>query len=206
MKKTIYIVPATLLYQAARFLQPPEQMCFVTGIKFTFFGSDVVVLTQLVKVDGAASRVHVMPNPASLFRAHQQLLAMGMDIEGQFHSHPGTGRQAIYPSPIDVNTARRWEIGAPFIGAVFSEGAEAWYVRFFNHSQASEVIVYGNCLETEQPGVYELPAISADSLPTQENQCSRLVADRPTGEDCLVEPGNDMPSQGPFGWRWWPRK
>src|SRR5258708_38521255 len=118
--RILYLVPVTLLYQAAERLQPPEKLCFVTGVKL--FDDCAILLTQLIEVEHTtASRVHVRPNPASVLRAHQRLLAMGQDIEGQFHSHPGTDSQATLPSPTDLHTASRWETGAPFLGAIFSE-------------------------------------------------------------------------------------
>src|SRR4051812_38703900 len=110
----IYVVSSRLLCRAAQLLQPPERMCFVTGIKL--FSGSVIVLTELVEVSGLCSRVHVIPDPGSVLRAQQQLLCLGMDIEGQFHTHPGTGLNATQPSPTDIDTARRWETGAAFLG------------------------------------------------------------------------------------------
>src|SRR5690349_6305905 len=133
-----------MLSKAARLLQPPEQLCFVTGCKFPdLLRGRIIVITDLVFVEAVSSRVHVTPSPASLFHAHQRLLRMGMDLEGLLHTHPGVSREATRPSPIDLETQRRWETGAPFLGGIFSEGGR--YVRFFNHSQLSEVIIYGNC-------------------------------------------------------------
>jgi len=184
MGPIVYFVPVALLYRAAALLQPPERLYFVTGFKL--FAGRVIVLTQLVEVENVASRCHVTPNPASVLRAHRELLAMEMDIEAQFHSHPGAAQNATLPSPIDINTARRWETGAPFIGAVFSEGGK--YVRFFNYRQNSEVIIYGKHIQTNEPNCFEISPIGCDSLPAEASEPGRLVVDRPPREDSLVEP------------------
>ena len=212
-----YVVPASLLYQAAQLLQPPEKVCFGTGIKTAVLGKQIIILTQLVMVEAAVSRVHGEPLPASVLRIQQRLQDMGMDIEFQFHSHPGRTKQATLHSPIDDNTARCWENGTPFIGAIFSEGGR--FVRFFNHSQLSEVIVYGHCLkDREDPNLFELPPVRGEEMLAEEDQLSGLVNDRPAREIPLVEsvpdplspdlaggsrglrqqPGEDLPSDG--GW------
>jgi hypothetical protein len=196
MKKTVYIVPAPLLYTAAELLQPPERLCFVTGVKL--LGGQVIVLTQLIEIESAFSRVHVAPNAASVLRAHHRLLAMGVDIEAQFHSHPGRGQGATHPSHIDFDTARRWETGAPFIGAIFSEGGR--YVRFFNHHQDSEITIHGHYLETNDSKCFELPAIGGDPLSPEESQPSRLVLDGPAGTIPVVEPEENRGGHGPVGW------
>jgi hypothetical protein len=163
MKKAVqYIVPAALLYKAAQLLLPPERLCFVTGIKR---GHNTIVLTDLIEVQGEASRVHVRPDPASVLRIHQQLLAMGQDVEALFHSHPGWGIEATQPSFQDLRTVEGWEEGAPFIGAIISEDGR--FVRFFNGGQASEVKIYGTHLPTDSPHCFELPALPGSGLSAQ---------------------------------------
>ena len=103
-----YIIPASLLYEAASGLQPPERLCFVTGVKVHDpLGKPLIVLTNLVKVEASSSRVHATPDPASVLRAHRELLSLGQDIEGQFHSHPGRTIEATRASVVDFRTARR---------------------------------------------------------------------------------------------------
>jgi hypothetical protein len=185
--KVRYVVPASLLYQAAAMLQPPEKVVFVTGIKLSgLFGERIILLTQLMPVGGAESRVHVEPDPAAVLRIHKSLVAMGMDIEAQFHSHPGRAKCATRPSSVDLNTARRWEAEAPFLGAVFSEGGA--FVRFFNYEQISEIRVYGNCNQTDEPCTFQLSQIDRTEMPRAKSQPGGLVANRPAGEDFLVEP------------------
>ncbi len=165
MNHIIYLVPATLLYEAAERLQPPEEMGLVTGFSLA---PNLRVLTGLwVLRYKEASRVHVEPDPASLLEAQRWLWDLGLDVEGQFHSHPGTEASATLHSSIDDATARRWENGAPFIGAVFSEGGR--YVRFFNHEQKSTVIVYGNLKEIET-NCFELPSIAGRPLPAAKSR------------------------------------
>src|SRR5438552_162854 len=110
MNKIIYVVPASLLCEAASLLQPPERLCFATGCKL--FDGRIIFLNQLVPVEGQASRVHVTPNPASLLKAQKRLWDMGLQIEGQLHSHPGFSSEATHASHIDLDTARRWERGS----------------------------------------------------------------------------------------------
>ena len=50
---TKYIIPVTLLHQAAAVLQPPEKLVFVTGLKI--WNGHVIVLTQLIEVENSAS-------------------------------------------------------------------------------------------------------------------------------------------------------
>jgi hypothetical protein len=188
MPRISYIVPVSLLHQAAERLQPPERMCFVTGIKL--LDSGVIVLTQLVEVAMTATRVHVTPHPSSLLRAHQRLLAMGLDIEAQMHSHPGFAQEATWPSPIDINTTRRWETGAPFVGAIFSEGGR--YVRFFNYRQESEVIIYGDYSQTSEPNCFELPQVRDHDLLPQEGQPGGLVSDGSPRAIPVVESTGDL--------------
>jgi proteasome lid subunit RPN8/RPN11 len=181
-----YVIPVALLHQAARLLQPPERLFFVTGVKL--LEGRITVLTQLIEVANAASRVHVTPDPSSVLRVHSQLLAMGLDIEAQFHSHPGRSIDATFPSLIDLNTARRWET-APFLGAIFSDGGR--FVRFFNYRQRSEVIIHGHYIPTQDPDCFELPETGFPEMFAEEDTPPGLVADGPAGEAPLVEPAAD---------------
>lgn len=160
-KKTAitYIVDTYLLMTAARFLQPVEKVFFLTGIRLM---PDLVVLTEIVPVRFTSSRVGAEPDPVDVFRKQQELKKAGMSIEAQFHSHPGREPWATKPSGTDDNTGRRWENGAPFLGAIFSEGGK--YVRFWNHAQKSIVHVYGSAQEIE-PNVFELPLLGGEREP-----------------------------------------
>src|SRR4051812_13422055 len=165
-RTVVYGVPASLLYKAARALQPAETLCFVSGIKLgQMLGQEVIVLTELVPVESSSSRVHVSPHPSSVLREQQRLRALGQDLEAQFHSHPGTTIEATRPSCIDLDTARRWENGAPFICAIFSEGGR--FVRFYSRTQYSEVKIYGLHIPTAEPSCYELPSPPEDLLPAR---------------------------------------
>ena len=194
--KIVYWIPASLIYEAAKTLQPPERACFVTGIRL---GPQLIVLTELLPVEGQQSRTHVEPHPASVLRIQKKLWKVGMDIEGQFHSHPGSSKQATHPSHIDLATARRWETGSSFLGAIFSEGGQV--VRFFNHKQKSEVIVYGNCQEVES-NVFDLSEAPGDPMPPEEDHPVRLEPDRPAREVLLVEPGRYIEGLGLTNWLW----
>lgn len=192
----IYLIPASLLCQAARMLQPVERLCFVTGVPL--LEGKLVVLTQLVEVDGARSRSHVNPRPASVLQIQKQLEGMGQQLEALFHSHPGIGVSATLPSDIDRHTMRRWETSAPFLGAIFSEDGR--FVRFFNGRQQSEVIVYGKCIPTEDPNCFELPDLEKPALLSGESEAAIGLSDRPAGSPELVEPRSHSWLQGLARW------
>lgn len=184
-KRVLYVVPASLLFRAAELLQPPEKLCFVTGMKF--FGGRLIVLTQCFEVaTNSSSRIHVRPKGAAVYHLQQRLQAMGLDIEAQFHSHPGRTIQATHPSSTDIHTASRWESGAPFLGAIFSEGGR--HVRFFNHNQHSEIFIYGKHKATTEPNCFELPVLSEDPMPTEAGEPQGLEDDRSPREILLVGP------------------
>ena len=177
MKRITYLIPPSLLEQAGRVLQPAEQVRFVTGIK----RGRIIILTQLVAVKAVRSLVGARPDPASVARLQERLRAIGMDIEAQFHSHPGLGPDATHPSRIDLHMARRWENGAPFLGGIFS--ADGQYVRFFNHQQHSEIIIYGSPYEQLTDHLFALRGnapVSATTSPARE-------ADGPSGAGPVVE-------------------
>ena len=191
MNTVTYIVDPCFLTRAATGLRPVEKVCFATGLKL--FGGSVVVLTQLIPVDFKSSRAGAEPDPVSVFKRQQELKALGLDIEAQLHTHPGWSIDATRPSRTDDDTARRWENGAPFIGAIFSEDGK--YVRFFNHRQHSVVHVQGNAREIE-PNVFELRTQSSGDEPapreavqSQDIEPQRPVEpDGPPGEDRVVQP------------------
>ncbi len=204
MTTTTYIIPAPLLYQAAGLLQPPEKVCFVTGIRQTNFGKQIVILTQLVMVEARVSRVHATPSPASLFKIEQRLHDMGMEIEAQFHSHPGESKYATAQSHIDIATAQRWEKGGPFIGAIFSEHGR--WVRFFNAGQPSEVIIYGNSKASSDPLLFELPAIHGEEMLSEADQLSGFLPNRPAAAPSVVGPEETPIPELPPSGGWWSGK
>lgn len=197
----VYVAPVSLLYQAARLLLPPERMCFVTGVPL--LGGRLIVLTQLVPVESkSSSRVAVVANGVSIHRVHQRLLRMGLDIHGQFHSHPGRGPAALRPSPDDLLVAERWESGAAFLGAIFSECGR--FVRFFNHRQHSEVLIHGHITPTHDSDCFELPDPDGDPVLSAAGQPLGLAHDRPPGEADVVVAAHNGASQDPDGRIWWP--
>lgn len=210
MNTITYIVDAFLLNQAADFLQPVEKVCFVTGVRL--FGGKVIILTQLVPVKFTGSRAGAEPDPVSVFKQQQKLKGLGLAIEAQFHSHPLNSVAGTRPSTTDDNTARRWETGAPFIGAIFSEGGR--YVRFFNHRQSSVVHVHGATREIE-PCIFELPPVGTErfvhaednAMPPEAGESERsLGPDGPATEDCVVQPEESVDKSRAGRRMWWPWK
>lgn len=181
MTTITYIVPRILVAKARKVLQPAEQVRFVTGIKLD---DNHIVLTKLLKVRAQRSAVHAAPQPAALARLHNRLLDLGHDIEAQFHSHPGNGPNATYPSPTDLATARRWETGAPFLGAIFS--SDGRYVRFFNHEQQSTVQIYGTNYTQLDNLLFEL-----HDPPVPPAAVTPGVTDGPAGTPPVVGPNHD---------------
>ena len=184
-----FIVPVILLREAAELLQPPEKVRFVTGVPQC--GGRIILMTHLLEVDCEASRAHVEPRAASVLQMHQRVVGMGMEIFGQWHSHPSKAKEATFPSDIDYKTARIWERGSPFQGAIFSEGGR--FVRFFNHQQRSQVYVYGNCIRHDA-NLFEFPQESPDNpVQAESSKEPNTVSNRPSDEDRLVGPREDGP-------------
>ena len=72
------------------------------------------------------------------------------------HSHPGSGKDATHPSSIDMDYARRLEMGGYVaIGAIFDRMG---YVRFYSHKMPFRVSVYGAGVEVidEQHRIYKI--------------------------------------------------
>ena len=184
-----YILPASLLYQAVRLLRPAEKACFVSGLRML---PNVIVLTQLLPVH-TGSHTHVDFPAVDILRYQLRLQSMGQDIEAQFHSHPGAGENSTYHSCVDDATARRWENGAPFVGAIFSDCGK--FVRFFNYEQRSTIHVYGHVGITNDPSLFQLSEIHQDSLQAEDGQPGGLAVDAQAGAASVVEAGDDHESE-----------
>lgn len=176
-----YVIPRSLLYEASNALLPAEQVCFVTGCELI---KSVYILSQLVRIKATRGATHANPSPASIAQATNRLWSFGQDILAQFHSHPGTGAQATLPSPTDLATARRWENGGTFLGAVFS--SDARFVRFFNFQQHSTVIIYGTNYAQHEEYLFELHDYH---LPANKEHPSQ--PDGPAGTPPLVGPSKN---------------
>jgi hypothetical protein len=206
MRYVTYIIPASLIIQARNFfrtgrLEFRERMAFVTGIKLS---PEIIVLTQLIKVKPKrTSAVGAEPDTLDLQKKHQAVLEMGMDLEAQWHSHPGKVPQSTYPSLTDIATVRRWEKAAPFIGAVFSEGGR--YVRFFNHTQESSIQIYGSGVVRVSKSLFEIPEGDRDRSESQDTQAPERGTDGQAGEAGMVEPGQGQQLKSIFDWRRWLR-
>jgi len=196
MVKIRYAASSLFLSDLAARLQPPERFAVVTGSRFYDpFGDLIIVLSDHILITGQGSRTHFAPLPAHIATVQNQLTALGMEIEAIFHSHPGVSNSATRPSPIDYRMAQNWENGGiPFIGGIFSEGGR--YIRFFNHSQCSAVIIYGKHEKAEAANCFELPTICGDPLQAFSEDAA-VGTNRPPGETPLVEAAEDSRCEDP---------
>ena len=103
-----YVIDRYLLDKMGRALQPAEQVRFITGLEFP---DGVIVLQHPLTLKAETGLTHATPDPASIARAQEHLLTLGLEIHAQFHSHPGQDAGATHPSTTDLETARRWENG-----------------------------------------------------------------------------------------------
>lgn len=182
-----YIIDASLIaevpyrWRSSFRNRKTEKLCYVAGVEL--LDGKLIVLTHLVHVKFTASRVHATPDPKSQLEMFLRMQRLGVGIHAQLHEHPGYGINSTRPSPVDLDTARVWESTAPFIGGIFDEGGR--YVRFFNHSQESSIIVRGSLKDTGVPFVFEIPGLDRDEVPAKTSESSGLEARRPTEAACV---------------------
>jgi proteasome lid subunit RPN8/RPN11 len=82
----------------------------------------------------------------------------GHKLHGLFHSHPGQGRGATWPSGIDLATHEEHERGGyPLVGAIFEASG---FVRFFSHSRPFTVNVYGTGVERYEENLFKIGNVS----------------------------------------------
>jgi len=139
-KNPIYTVSSWFLYDSYKYLtkKPEEAAHYVTGVKIdNIFTLDRMITFEMNK----QSLGFVSGDFSSSHRALIEMDEYGHRLHGWFHSHPGTGIGASYPSSIDKDHQERLERGGyPAIGAIFTRDG---FIRFFSLNSYFEIIIYG---------------------------------------------------------------
>lgn len=153
----IYTVSSWFLYDSYKYLtkEPEEAIHYVTGIKIdNIFTLDRMVTFGMDK----QSLGFVRGDFSSSHKALIQMDEYGHRLHAWFHSHPGTGIGASYPSGVDKDHQERLERGGyPAIGAIFTRDG---FVRFFSLNGCFEVIVYGKEIDKVEERCFRLIEVS----------------------------------------------
>lgn len=100
------------------------------------------------------SRLGVVADMPSTHNLLIKLEQYGHKFLAHFHSHPGIGPGATYPSGTDEDYQRRLEKGGHLaLMAIFSRDG---FVRFVRLDKNFELEIYGEGVEIYAPGVYHL--------------------------------------------------
>lgn len=148
-----YAVSSLFLHECFKKLtaDPDEQFFFITGAEV----DGVLVLDQCAEfAHQRRSRLGVVADMPSMHNLLIKLEQFGHKFLAHFHSHPGNGPDATYPSGTDQNFQRRLEQGGHLaLMAIFSRDG---YVRFMRNDRNFSLEVYGEGLSLYAPGVYRL--------------------------------------------------
>lgn len=142
---------------------PEEGMCLILGIHV----DDRYLATHVVgfpyeyrSVVGAAGRHEATHRICIQAREWQH------EVLSLTHSHPGDGADSTFPSPTDLRTHQRWELGWTMIGGIWSRDG---FLRFFSHQQRFEVEVVGANMRRIERNVWKLDATDASEMPEAED-------------------------------------
>jgi hypothetical protein len=151
-----YIVSSLFLHECFKRLtaEPEEQFFFITGSLV----DGAFVLDQRVEfLHEKRSAVGVTGNLSSTHRLLIRLEQFGHHLLGHFHSHPGTGPGATFPSGIDENFQKRLEsAGHIAVAAIFSRDG---FVRFFRLDHNLEIEFSGTGVEKHDANLCRLTNI-----------------------------------------------
>jgi len=151
-----YAVSSLFLHECFRKLtaDADEQFFFITGSEV----EGVHVLDQWAEfAHQRRSRMGVVADIPSTHNLLIRLEQFGHKFLAHFHSHPGKGPEATFPSGIDESFQRRLEsAGHIALMAVFSRDG---YVRFVRLDRNFELGIYGEGVEHHAPGIYRLKNI-----------------------------------------------
>ena len=162
-----FVISSWFLSDCADYLlshsQGFELLHLVTGQKF----SQVRTLERLIKVPlEAHSPANAQANQQDLQKLLIELSGWGHSLHGLFHSHPGYGKDATRPSPVDVDTQQLYERGGyPLVSAIFSRDG---YVRFFC-SDPLTITVFGTGVEQHEEYIFKIQTHNRH-LPVQTPQ------------------------------------
>lgn len=119
-----------------------EELLFCTGIEV---GSLRVLETQLFMVYKRQTPYYIAADNESNIEVLHNLNNSGQRLLAWLHSHPGKGKEATFPSQIDMEHQRDIEAGKyPAIGLVYSRDG---FVHFFSHQSEFEIAIIGKGFE-----------------------------------------------------------
>lgn len=148
-----YAVSSFFLHECAKKLTADvdEQFFFITGSEV----EGVYVLDQWAEfAHQRRSRMGVVGDMPATHNVLIKLEQFGHKFLAHFHSHPGKGSDATYPSGTDEDFQQRLEkAGHLALMAIFSRDG---YVRFVRLDRNFEIEIYGEGVEAYAPGVYRL--------------------------------------------------
>jgi hypothetical protein len=133
-----------------------ESFVYATGATV---GRDSFAASELVEVAFSEQTAgHVRVLDSSNIRTLAELDARGTPLVAHFHSHPGRGETANYPSATDLAFQERLErAGHVAIGGIFARGDGVAHVRFFAGPQRKFLVtVQGKCAKEISKNVFEL--------------------------------------------------
>ena len=151
-EKPIFRTGHLFVYKCHNFLNdgPNEMIHYVTGIQT----EDTRVLSEIVQFEIASrSPVHVTGDIASAANSLIMLEEHGYKLHAWFHTHPGKGPNAVYPSSIDIKHQTALEkAGYAVIGGIFTRDG---YVRFFSCDYEFELQMHGTQITQIEPMTFK---------------------------------------------------
>ena len=151
-----------------------ERMHLVTGVQP---GANRYTLDHMEQVAlETQSATGARADQNALNRLLIEMDDLGDHLHAIFHSHPGRGPGATFPSShMDIPTHRRFEEGGyPLIGCIFVKGG---YLRFFSTNRPFRVTIYGKGVEPVpgEKNVYKIQnpetrCVSYETLETEEGR------------------------------------
>jgi len=149
----VYTVGSWFLKDCFNYLvrEEVEALHYVTGIQFgNTFTLDKMVTFEMNRQTVGSAR-------GDINSTHKVLIEMdeyGHKLHAYFHSHPGQGPAATFPSSIDLDYQARLEKGGyAAIGGIFSRDG---YFRVFSLNNPFRISVYGKGVERIDDKLYRL--------------------------------------------------
>jgi len=151
-----YTVSSWFLHGCFQYLvqREVESLHFVTGVQFgNTFTLDKMVTFEMDSQTPVSAR-------GDISSTHKSLMDMeryGHKLHACFHSHPGKGQAATFPSSVDLDYQSRLESGGyAAIGGIFSRDG---YFRVFSLGRPFQIIIYGKGVERVDDRVYRLTEV-----------------------------------------------
>ena len=149
----VYTVGSWFLKDCFNYLvrEEVEALHYVTGIQF----ANTFTLDKMVTFE--MNRQTVVSARGDINSTHKVLIEMeeyGHKLHACFHSHPGQGQAATFPSSVDLDYQARLEKGGyAAIGGIFSRDG---YFRAFSLNNPFRISVYGKGVERIDDKLYRL--------------------------------------------------